>query len=83
MAIHIYMSAAKQGVAVDTEAKLNYRGEAGPGDDPVSFQRRMAKLGYRVELVADRVASEVVPPKREGVPQGPASVSLSNFLIEA
>lgn len=45
--MHIYM-------ATDTSGQLfNYRGEAGPNDDPESFKLKMEKQGYLVILRND------------------------------
>lgn len=45
--MHIYM-------ATDTTGTLfNYRGQAGPNDDPVSFKFRMEKQGLAVIIRSD------------------------------
>lgn len=44
MGIHVYVATDASGQA------FNYRGEVGVGDDPISFQRMMAKRGIEVLL---------------------------------
>lgn len=45
MAQHIYMK--------NPSGRYNYRGEAGVGDDPVSFRRLMEARGIAVVIRAD------------------------------
>lgn len=45
MAQHIYMQ--------NPAGTYNYRGEAGPNDDPVSFRRKMATQGVSVVIRGD------------------------------
>lgn len=76
MAIHIYMSREKGEIQPDgtvqvpPDAKMHYRGEAGPNDDPRSFAMRMAKLGHKVVLVSERHPGEQEGEKRQGRPRG-------------
>ena len=76
MATHVYMSvapcprAADGSLAPASEAVFNYRGEAGPADDPVGFRRRMAARDHLVVLVGRKLAAG----ERRGGSKGPPSV---------
>ncbi len=53
MAMHIYMKNAA--------GSYNYRGEAGPNDDPVSFRRLMAARGQEVVISATAPPGAYLP----------------------
>lgn len=65
--MHIYLErdAELEGGRRKPLGILNWRGEAGPGDDPVSYKRMMEKRGLRVHLsqtfLGKTVAAEDLP----------------------
>lgn len=86
MSIHIYKS-VKPGKVDEAgrlvwppNARMNYKGECGPTDDPKGYARMQARLGYRIVIVGERCPDEQPPdPKRQNFPQGPAWATLSSL----
>jgi len=81
MAIHVYMSVEPCTLSPDGRllpdqaAVFNYRGEAGPADDPHSFRKFMARKGHLVVLTAGRIEGA----KQRGARNGPESVLYSEL----
>lgn len=43
----------REGGKVETVTRFNYRGEAGPADDPESFTKQMAERGLQVLVLPE------------------------------